>query len=106
MIKGKKYHYLEERTKIKGKSIRTWQRYLGPADKIKDFYENNNGELDIKSKSFGSISAMLSIAEELNLKEIISKIVPDNNYKLSVYQHIIMQSICRFNNPMSRKASI
>ena len=48
MIKGKKYHYLEERTKIKGKSIRTWQRYLGPADKIKEFYENNNGELDIK----------------------------------------------------------
>jgi len=106
MIKGKKYHYLEERTKIKGKSIRTWQRYLGPADKIKDFYENNNGEIDIKSKSFGSISAMLSIAEELNLKEIISKIVPDNNYKLSIYQHIIMQSICRFNKPMSRKASI
>lgn len=106
MIKGKKYHYLEERTKIKGKSIRTWQRYLGPADKIKDFYENNKGELDIKSKSFGSISAMLSIAEELNLKGIISSIVPDNNYKLSIYQHIIMQSICRFNKPLSRKASI
>lgn len=106
LIKGKKYHYLEERTKIKGKSTRTWQRYLGPADKIKDFYENNNGEINIKSKSFGSISVMLSIAEELNLKEIISKIVPDNNYKLSIYQHMIMQSICRFNKPMSRKASI
>lgn len=106
VIKGKKYYYLEERTKIKGKSIRTWQRYLGPADKIKDFYENNNGDIDIKSKSFGSISAMLSIAEELNLKEIISDIVPDNNYKLSIYQHIIMQSICRFNKPLSRKASI
>ena len=106
IINGKKYHYLEERTKIKGNSIRTWQRYLGPADKIKDFYENNNGKLDIKSKSFGSISAMLSIAEELNLNGIISSIVPDNNYKLSIYQHIIMQSICRFNKPLSRKASI
>jgi len=106
IIKGKKYYYLEERTKIKGKSIRTWQKYLGPADKIKDFYEDSNGKINIKSKSFGSISAMLSIAEELNLKEIISDIVPDKNYKLSIYQHIIMQSICRFNKPMSRKASI
>jgi len=105
-IKGRKYYYLEERTKINGKSIRTWQKYLGPADKIKDFYENNNGELDIKSKSFGSIAAMLSIAEELSLQNIISKVAPDNNYKLSIYQHIIMQSICRFNKPLSKKSSI
>lgn len=106
IIKDKRYHYLEERTKIKGKSIRTWQKYLGPADKIKEFYENNNGEFDIKSKSFGSIAAMLSVAEELNIEEIISKIVPDHNYKLSIYQHIIMQSTCRFNKPLSKKASI
>lgn len=49
---------------------------------------------------------MLSIAEELKLEEIISKIIPDNNYKLSVYQHIIMQSICRFNTPYSKSKSI
>lgn len=105
-INGKKYYYLEERKKKEGKSIRIWQRYLGPANKIKEFYENNNGELNIKSKSFGSIVAMLCVAEELGIKKIISKIVPDNNYKLSIYQHIIMQSICRFNKPLSKKASI
>jgi transposase len=105
-INGKKYYYLEEREKKEGKSIRAWQKYLGPADKIKEFYENNDGKLKIKSKPFGSIAAMLSIAEELNLRGIISKIVPDNNYKLSIYQHIIMQSICRFNKPLSKKASI
>ena len=106
VINGKKYYYLEERQKKEGKSIRVWQKYLGPADKIKEFYEINNGKLNIKSRSFGSIAAMLCIAEELNLKEIISKIVPDNNYKLSIYQHIIMQSICRFNKPLSKNASI
>ncbi len=79
---------------------------MGPAEKIKEFYENNNGELNIKSKSFGSIAAMLCIAEEIDLRRIISKIVPDNNYKLSIYQHIIMQSICRFNKPLSKKSSI
>ena len=105
-INGKKYHYLEERIKKEGKSVRAWQKYLGPADKIKEFYEKNEGKLNIKSKPFGSIAAMLSIAEELSLREIISRIVPDNNYKLSIYQHIIMQSICRFNKPLSKKASI
>lgn len=105
-INGKKYYYLEERQKKNGNSVRVWQRYLGPADRIKEFYELNNGKLNISSKPFGSIAAMLCIAEELNLKEIISKIVPDKNYKLSIYQHIIMQSICRFNKPLSKKASI
>ncbi len=106
MKKELPYWYLVKSARINGKPRIVWQKYLGPADKIKDFYENNNGALDIKSKSFGSISAMLSIAEELNLKGIISRIVPDNNYKLSIYQHIIMQSICRFNSPLSKKSSI
>ena len=100
------YWYLGKSVRTKKGVRRVWQKYLGSAEKIKNYYENNNGELDIKSKSFGSIAAMLSIAEELNLQNIISKVVPDNNYKLSIYQHIIMQSICRFNKPLSKKASI
>src|SRR3989344_3859406 len=105
MKKGCPYWYLVKSARINGKPRIVWQKYLGSAEKIEEII-NKSVESSIYSKSFGSISAMLSIAEELNLKEIISNIVPDNNYKLSVYQHIIMQSICRFNKPMSRKASI
>jgi transposase len=102
---GKIYWYLGKSKRTKEGVRRTWQQYLGTATSIMEKI-NSLPNAQITSKSFGSIAAMLSIAEELNLKEIISKIVPDNNYKLSIYQHIIMQSICRFNNPLSKNASI
>lgn len=81
-----------------------WQKYLGTAEKIKEFYEGK-GTL-FPSKVFGSIAAMLSIAEELQLTEAISTAVPDMNYKLKIWQHIVMQSICRFHEPASKNKSI
>ena len=103
--KDRIYWYLGKSERTKKGVRRIWQKYLGTADAIFtkiDSYLNPK----IESKPFGSIAAMLSVAEELNLQGIISKTVPDNNYKLSIYQHIIMQSICRFNKPLSKKASI
>ena len=99
------YWYLGKSERTNKGVRRIYQRYIGTAEKIQEIF-NNNPKQSIYSKPFGSIAAMLCIAEELNLKEIISNIVPDKNYKLSVYQHIIMQSICRFNKPLSKKASI
>jgi transposase len=103
--RGKLYYYLVKTGRKDGKPKIIWQRYLGTAEKIEETFDKNL-DCSLYSKPFGSVAAMLSIAEELNLKEIISKIVPDNNYKLSIYQHVIMQSICRFNKPLSKKASI
>jgi len=105
VIKGHSYYYLVETAWVKGKSKTVWQRYLGTADKIKAFYEKN-GNLKIHSKNFGSVASMLSIADELHLNDIIQKAVPNANLKLSVAQHIIMQSICRFHSPASKKGSI
>lgn len=102
---GKPYYYIVKTARINGKPRIIHQTYLGTAERIEGIF-NNNPKQSIYSKPFGSIAAMLCIADELNLKEIISNIVPDKNYKLSVYQHIIMQSICRFNKPLSKKASI
>lgn len=105
VIKGSSYYYLVETARVNGKSKTVWQKYLGTAAKIKYFYES---ELDITvhSKVFGSVAAMLSIAEELQLQETISTNVPDMNYKLKIWQHIIMQSICRFHEPASKNKSI
>lgn len=102
---GRIYWYLGKSERTKKGVRRTWQQYLGTAGSIMEKI-NSLPNAQITSKSFGSIAAMLGIAEELNLKEIISNVVPDNNYKLSIYQHVIMQSICRFNNSLSRRASI
>jgi len=103
--KGRLYYYLTKTGRENKEAKIIWQRYLGTAEKIEEIF-NKGLDCSIYSKPFGSIAAMLCIADELNLKEIISNIVPDKNYKLSVYQHIIMQSICRFNKPLSKKASI
>lgn len=106
MKKGIAYYYLRTGARIKGKVKITWEKYLGTAEKIKQDYEGGWGDLAIRSVIFGSVAAMLGIAEELDLKEIISKTVPDMNYKLKVWQHIIMQSICRFHEPRSKTMSI
>jgi len=103
--KGRIYWYMGKSERTKRGVRRIWQQYLGTAVSIMEKI-NSLPNAQITSKQFGSVAAMLCIAEELNLKEIISKIAPDNNYKLSIYQHIIMQSICRFNKPLSKKASI
>jgi transposase len=99
------YWYIGKSERTNKGVRRIYQKYLGTAEKIEEIF-NKDPKHSIYSRPFGSIAAMLCIAEELNLKEIISKIVPDKNYKLSIYQHIIMQGICRFNKPLSKNASI
>ena len=105
VIKGHAYYYLVETAWINGRSKTVWQRYLGTADKIKKFY-GGNGKLKVHSVVFGSVASMLSMADELRLGEIIQKAVPRINLKLSVPQHIVMQSICRFHEPASKAGSI
>ncbi len=103
--KGKQVYYrLVESGRVNGQPRIVWQKYLGTAKKIKEFYEGKS--ILLKSKVFGSVAAMLSIADELQLKEIISTTVPDTNYKLKIWQHIIMQSACRFHEPASKNKSI
>jgi transposase len=98
------YYRLVKSGRVNGQPRIIWQKYLGTAEKIKEFYEGK-GTL-LSSKVFGSVAAMLSIADELHLKETISTIVPDMNYKLKIWQHIVMQSICRFHEPASKSKSI
>jgi len=103
--KGRAYYYLVEMARIGGKPKRTWQLYLGSAEKIREDY-TRIGRVSVHSMVFGSVASMLSMAEELHFGEIIQKAVPRFNLKLSVPQHIIMQSICRFHAPLSKNGSI
>lgn len=103
--KGKRVYYrLVESGRVNGQPRIIWQKYLGTAEKIKEFYEG--GSTLLQSKVFGSVAAMLSIADELQIQESISAVVPDMNYKLKIWQHIVMQSICRFHEPASKNKSI
>ena len=80
MIKGHAYYYLVRTARVSGKSKTVWQRYLGTAEKINEFYDHGN--LVIRSKLFGSVAAMLSATDDLNLGEIIQNAVPRINLKL------------------------
>jgi transposase len=107
IIKGNAYFYLVESKRVGGKPRYTNQIYLGSANKIKELYAlKENKDIKVLSMSFGSVACILSVAEELKLDEIIRKIVPDNNYKLSIYQHSVMQSIARFNESQSKADSV
>ncbi len=103
--KGIAYYYLVE-SERKGDKVRIkWQKYLGTARRLKEVFETGL-PIAVQSKIYGSVAAMLSAADELNLREVITKIVPDANYKLKVWQHILMQSVCRFHEPRSKTGSI
>ena len=102
---GIPYYYLVKTGRVNGKARVVWQMYLGSAERMKAIFEKE-AALVIRSKSFGSIASMLSIADDLNLEGIIQRAVPRINLKLSVPQHIIMQSICRFHEPASKAGSI
>ncbi|MFH1218735.1 MAG: IS1634 family transposase [Candidatus Peregrinibacteria bacterium] len=103
--KGKRTYYrLVKSGRVNGQPRIIWQKYLGTAEKVKEVFEGK-GTL-LPSKVFGSVAAMLSIAEELQFEESISATVPDANYKLKIWQHIVMQSICRFHEPASKNKSI
>ncbi len=105
MIKGHQYYYLVETARVNGKPKIVWQHYLGTPERIKELLGESSNPT-IVSRVFGSVASMLSIADDLDLGRIIQRAVPRINLKLSVPQHIIMQSICRFHEPASKAGSI
>lgn len=103
--RGQPCYYLVKTGRVDGQPRVVWQKYLGTAETILKKVESGI-EVKVHSRMFGSVSAMLSVAEELGFKEVINKTIEDNNYKLAVWQHLLLQSICRFHGPVSKKRSI
>jgi len=102
--KGNTYYRLVKSGRVNGKPTIVWQKYIGSAETILERLEKLPE--NINSKFFGPAASMLSAAEDLGFKEIIEKTVPDKSYKLMLWQHIVMQAICRFHGPMSKNKSV
>jgi transposase len=103
-IRGITYYRLVKSGRVNGKPTIVWQKHLGTADKIFDRLEKLPEH--IRSKLFGPAASMLSAADDLQIKDIIEKTIPDKSYKLMLWQHIVMQAICRFHGPMSKSKSV
>lgn len=102
--KGNTYYRLVKSGRVNGKPTIVWQKYIGSAETILERLEKLPEY--VNSKFFGPAASMLSAAEDLGFKEIIEKTVPDKSYKLVLWQHIVMQAICRFHGPISKSKSV
>ena len=102
-IKGKIYLYLQETARINGKSKRIWQKYLGPEDKFKEFTKFHlESESTIDTKDFGLPKALLQIAEELQLIQIIDHCASKRNQGLSLGHYVLFAALNRCLKPQSK----
>ena len=107
-ISGKIYYYLVISTKIKGKTKRVWQKYLGPEDKFKEKAERLmikfDDDYEFKTKSFGMEYALFKIAQKLNFEQIIDDNVSKRDQGLTVGQYMLIASLNRCINPTSKRS--
>ncbi len=73
--RGKKYWSIVESVRLNGKPKHVIIEYLGAADKLLQRLRDSD-EMSLKSSAHGDAAALLSIAAELDLVEIINKHVP------------------------------
>jgi len=98
-ISGKIYWYVVKSARVDGKPRIVWQRYLGTADHIADVFERFGSlDLTLKSYDFGGVGAMLSIAEELGFKDIITNVTGDPE----AWKHYLLMISGRFTKPQSK----
>ncbi|RZB31696.1 MAG: hypothetical protein AEth_00627 [Candidatus Argoarchaeum ethanivorans] len=69
--KGRIYWYVTERKMVNGVVRRTWQEYLGTAEKIRECVKQSKDLPHIKLKSFqyGKTAALLAVSDELKVKD-------------------------------------
>lgn len=96
-ISGKIYWYAVKSARVDGKPKIVWQRYLGTADHIVDVFERGL-DVILKSYDFGGIAALLSVAEELGFKDIVTNAADDPE----AWKHYLFMVSGRFTRPRSK----
>jgi transposase len=96
-ISGKIYWYAVKSARVDGKPKIVWQRYLGTADHIVDVFERGL-DVTLKSYDFGGIAALLSVAEELGFKDIVTNATGDPE----AWKHLLLMISGRFTKPRSK----
>jgi len=107
-IKGKIYLYLEGRAWIDGRSRRTWQKYIGPEEKIEDLqisalFSKTSSKIELKTMEFGISAALWQIASEIGLARTIDKVTKKSRIQnLSLGEYITIAVINRCVAPCSK----
>ena len=103
--RGKKYWSIVESRRINGKPRNFILEYLGTAQSLLERLGNDN-EITIKSYSHGDTSALLNVADELNIIDVINKYLPSGKRPVrdncTVGSSILLAAIGRACRPTSK----
>ena len=102
-IKGNFYLYLAKNARIKGKTRRIWEKYIGPENKINEQTEILiDPDPSIITFDFGLPIALMQIIKNLKLVEIINECTNKRAQGLSVGHYIVLAAINRCVKPTSK----
>ena len=100
------YYYVVECQRVNGKPRIVKQIYLGTIKRILQKFEQPLGKPDIPEevdhKDFGNIAALLSIAEKIELVQIIDKHSKKRNQGISVGSYMLLGAVNRAISPKSK----
>jgi transposase len=109
--KGKEYVCVEDRARIDGKVQRTYFKYLGPREMFPDLPIGKSSTLlppitkdsfETKPFEFGISAALWTIAQELDLPQIINAIIPEHDTpNLTTGEYLTLAAINRIADPGS-----
>ncbi len=110
VIKKKKkrrlYYYAVESKRINGKPRIVWQKYLGTVDNLLLHAERNQPPKPKETVIFeaGGVSALLGIAQRLDLLNLINTVIPKRQQGATVGHYMLLAALNRALEPCSKLA--
>ena len=102
-VKGNIYLYLAKNARIKGKTKRIWEKYIGPENRIDEKTEILiNPEPSIMTFDFGLPITLMQLIQQLDLIEIINECTSKRSQGLSVGHYVALAAINRCVKPTSK----
>jgi transposase len=115
-INGKAYYYLQKSYRIKidsndkgktkgsGKSrVYSKTTYLGTAESIKTQLLTIKEPIEIKNRHFGFVAALLSVAEEIGLVELLKEHIKGNRHGIENWKYFLLAIINRLQHATSKE---
>ena len=101
---GKAYYYAVRSARVDGKPRIVWQKYLGTIDAILEQYNKSESKIPAETALFeaGGVAALLSIANRLEIVDLINEVIPKRDQGTSVGHYILLAALNRALAPLSK----
>ena len=107
-IEGRRYCYLQRSYRTKdpktGRSrVKTSSVYLGKAEKILERLNQSKRPIEVETKEFGFIAALVQVSREIGLIEILQKQFPGKRFGIPVWLYFFLTMINRLQPATSKE---